>query len=142
MHFGIGSNPVANQNRIDRVIGYICRTLSKTKHKYLAQYLKFLALKWAITEQFHEYPFVDTFIMHTDNNPLTYILTSVKLDATGHHSVVSLNNYYFSLRYKSGKSNIDADTLSHIPWEDHDHHIEADTVQAVISNTTHMVPPC
>ena len=61
-----------------------------------------------------------------DNNPLTYILTSAKLDATGHHWVVSLANYNFALSYKSGKVNVDADNLSHIPWENHDQHIEAD----------------
>ena len=32
---------------------------------------EFLALKWVIVEQFHEYPLWKPFIVRTDNNPLT-----------------------------------------------------------------------
>ena len=43
---------------------------------------EFLALKWAIAEQFQEYPTLETiFIVRTDNNPLTYIMTTPNLDA-------------------------------------------------------------
>jgi len=41
-------------------------------------------LKWAVTEKYHAYLYGNTFTVLTDNNPLTYILTSAKLDATGH----------------------------------------------------------
>ena len=53
----------------------------------------------------------------TDNNPLTYILTTAKLDATGQRWVANLANYTFSTKYKSGKSNVDADALSRNPWD-------------------------
>ena len=55
--------------------------------------------------------------MYTDNNPLTYILTTAKLDATGQRWVASLANYNFKIFYKSGKLNVEADALSRIPWE-------------------------
>ena len=55
--------------------------------------------------------------MYTDNNPLTYILTTAKLDATGQRWVASLANYNFKIFYKSGKLNVEADALLHIPWE-------------------------
>ena len=45
----------------------------------------------------------NTFNAHTDNNPLTYILTTAKLDATGHIWVAHLASYNFRLHYKSGK---------------------------------------
>ena len=57
------------------------------------------------------------FEVYTDNNPLTYILTTVKLDVTGQRWVASLANYNFKIFYKSGKLNVDADALSQIPWE-------------------------
>ena len=41
--------------------------------------------------------------MYTDNNPLTYILTTAKLDATGQRWVASLANHNFKIFYKSGK---------------------------------------
>ena len=49
-----------------------------------------------------------------DNNLLTYVLTTAKLDATGHRWVASLSNYIFSIIYKPAKGHKDADTLSHI----------------------------
>ena len=74
--------------------------------------------------------------MYMDNNPLTYILTSAKLDATGHWWVASLANYNFALNYQSGQMNVDVDTLSHIWKGEHDQHIEADSVHALISQMT------
>ena len=55
--------------------------------------------------------------MFTDNNPLTYILTTAKLDAMGHRWVASLGPYNFNLHYKPGKLNSDADALSRIDWQ-------------------------
>ena len=54
--------------------------------------------------------------MSTDNNPLTYVLTTAKLDATGQRWVAQLSNYNFSIQYKPGKNNTDADSLSRIKW--------------------------
>ena len=51
-----------------------------------------------------------------DNNPLTYILTTAKLDAATHCWVTSLANYNFRLHYRAGKANIDADALSRVSW--------------------------
>ena len=45
--------------------------------------------------------------MYTDNNPLTYVLTTAKLDATDQRWIAALANYNFSLHYKSGKTNIE-----------------------------------
>ena len=55
--------------------------------------------------------------MYMDNNPLTYILISAKLDAIGQRWVVSLAPYNFSIHYNPGCHNVVADSLSHIPWE-------------------------
>ena len=67
----------------DRVIAYASRVLSHTEAKYPTHKLEFLALKWAVTYSFHEYMYGGKFEVSTDNNPLTYILTTAKLDATG-----------------------------------------------------------
>ena len=110
----MGTMLYQNQDGIGRVIGYACRGLSKTKHKHLAHKLKFLVLRWAITEQFHEYLYGNTFIVSMDNNPITHIITSARLDVTGYHQVARLTNYNLTLSYKSGKVNVCAVTLSHI----------------------------
>ena len=100
-----------------RVIAYASRSLSKTEKNYSAHKLEFLALKWAVTERFHEYLYGGEFEVYMDNNPLTYVLTTAKLDVTGQRWIANLANYNFTIHYRSGKSNIDADALSQIPWE-------------------------
>ena len=102
---------------MERVIAYVSRILSKSKRNYDIHKLEFLALKWSIMERSHEYLYGGHFEVYTDNNPLTYILTTAKLDATGQRWVASLANYNFKIFYKSGKLNVEVDTLSHIPWE-------------------------
>ena len=100
-----------------RVIAYASRTLSKSEKNYDTHKLEFLALKWVITDTFHEYVYGRNFYVFTDNNPLTYLLTMAKLDATGQRWVASLANYNFKLHYKCGKLNVEADALSRFPWE-------------------------
>ncbi|KAL1264124.1 hypothetical protein QQF64_004479 [Cirrhinus molitorella] len=55
-------------------------------------------------------------LYQTDNNPLTSILTSAKLNATGHRWLAALATYDFSIQYKPGKLNVDADILSRYPY--------------------------
>ena len=90
---------------------------SRSERNYDTHKLEFLALKWSIAERFHEYLYDGHFEVYTDNNPLTYILTTAKLDATGQRWVASLANYNFKIFYKSGKLNVEVDALSCIPWE-------------------------
>ena len=78
--------------------------------------MEFLTLKWAVVEKFPKYLYGSTFDVHTNNNPLTYILTTAKLDVASHHWVTSLANYNFRLHYRAGKTNIDADALMRVSW--------------------------
>ena len=100
----------------EAVIAYASRSLNKAESHYPAHKLEFLTLKWAVVKKFHEYLYGSTFNVYTDNNPLTYVLTTAKLDAASHHWVTSLANYNFRLHYWAGKTNIDADALSRVSW--------------------------
>ena len=51
-------------------------------------------------------------MVHTDNNPLTYIFSSTNLDAAGQRWVARLTSYNFSLEYQKGKDNTVANFLS------------------------------
>ena len=51
-----------------------------------------------------------------DNNLLTYVLMTAKLDAASHLWVTSLAKLHFRLHYRAGKANIDADALSRVFW--------------------------
>ena len=113
---GLGAVLYQVQGGQKRVIAYSSRSLSKSERNYTVHKLEFLALKWAITDKFHEYLYGAEFQVYTDNNPLTYVLTTAKLDATGHRWVAVLSNYTFSIIYKPGKAHHDADALSPIKW--------------------------
>ena len=91
-------------------------SLNKAESHYPAHKLEFLAFKWAVVEKFHEYLYGSTFNVYTDNNPLTYMLTTAKLDAASHCWVASLANYNFRLHYRAGKANINANALSRVSW--------------------------
>ena len=85
--------------------------------KYHSSKLEFLALKWAITEEFREYLQYQPFTVCTDNNPLTYILTTLNLDVLGHHWVATLAGYNMKLEYLKGSNNKVADTLSRVSMQ-------------------------
>ena len=76
--------------------------LTTHEKNYHSMKLEFLALKWAITEHFKEYLLYQPFLVKTDNNPLTYIMTTPNLDATGHQWVSALAKYDFWLEYQKG----------------------------------------
>ena len=82
--------------------------------KYHSSKLEFLALKWAMTKQFREYLQYQPFLVRTDNNPLTYVLTTPNLDAVGHRWVVAMAGYNFEIQYIRGLDNKVADALSHV----------------------------
>lgn len=118
---GVGAALYQIQGGQPRVIAFASRGLSKSERKYPAHKLEFLALKWAVTEKFSDYLYGTDFTVVTDSNPLTYLLTSAKLDATGYRWLSSLSTFSFRLQYRAGKRNLDADALSrrsHGPPED------------------------
>ena len=115
---GLGAVLYQQQGKDLKVIAYASRTLSKAEknYHYHAGKLELLALKWAVTEQFRDFLYYSpTFTVFTDNNPLTYINTTAKLNATAHRWVSELADFHFSIRYRPGKVNTDADFLSRMP---------------------------
>ena len=83
-------------------MAFASRELKGGKPKYHSSKLEFLALKWAVTEQFWEYLQYKEFTVRTDNNPLTYILTTPGLDALGHRWVAVLAGFNMKLDYLKG----------------------------------------
>lgn len=112
---GLGAALYQEQEGQLRVIAYASRGLSASESQYPAHKLEFLALKWRVTEKFHDYLYGTNFVVVTDNNPLTYILTSAKLDAASHRWLAALSTYNFKLQYRAGSQNRDADALSRRP---------------------------
>ena len=72
-----------------------------------------------ITEKFSDYLAVNHFTVLTDNNPLTHILSTAKLHATGQRWASALGQYSFDIHvhYRSGVNNADADGMSRFPYK-------------------------
>jgi hypothetical protein len=106
-----------SQNGETRVIAYASRSLTPAERNYHhhSGKLEFLALKWAICDHFRDYLYyASEFTVYTDNNPLTYILSSAKLNAIGLRWVGELADFNFTIKYRPGKVNTDADALSRL----------------------------
>ena len=115
---GLGAVLYNIQDGQKKVIAYASRSLSKSEKNYSAYKLEFLALKWAVTEKFKDYLMGTNFTVYTDNNPLTHILTSAKLDATGQRWASALGQFNFDIIYRSGLKNTDADSMSRYPGQE------------------------
>ena len=118
-------------------VAFGSRTLVPSKQNYHSSKLEFLALKWNITEYFKEYLAYAPFTVYTDNNPLTYILTTPNLDATGHCWVGALASYKFTLEHQKGTDNAATDALSQVPVR-HD----KDTVQLLLEGVVTGATEC
>ena len=117
---GLGAILYQKQNGVDRVIAYASQSVTGAAKNYPSGKLEFLALKWAVTDAFRDYLYYSkSFVIFTDNNPLTYILTTAKLNAHGQRWVNELSDYNFKICYRPGKVNKEADCLSRMPRDFH-----------------------
>ena len=109
--------------------------------------LEFLALKWLITEAFKCYLYhASNFRVLTDNNPVIYVMSTAKLNATGMRWVGELADYHFDIKYQPGRVSADVDTLSRMSMDTGEYeascsgHISKEavlaSVNAVLSNVT------
>ena len=92
---------------------------------------EFLALKWVIAEQIQEYLLWKPFIVRTDNNLLTCIMTTPNLDATQHWWVESLARFTLSIEYQKEQDNVITDALSQVTWK-----LDAETVKSILDGVT------
>ena len=154
---GRGLGAVLSQKQADgryHPIAYASCVMNETEQRYHSNKQEFLALKWAVTEQFHEYlsPYGknrNEFIVRTDNNPLTYIFSSANLDAAGQWWVAHLTSYSFYLEYQKGKDNMVADFLcrmnERLPEEEVQEYliqIPYPGVKAVLDNAITPIEEC
>jgi transposase InsO family protein len=112
---GLGAALYQKHDGVLHPVAFASRSTSPSERNYPAHKLEFLALKWSVCDKFHDYLYGCRFRVVTDNNPLTYVMTSAKLDATGHRWLAALSTYDFDIVYAAGKTNIAADGLSRMP---------------------------
>ena len=92
-------------------VAFGIHSLTPSENNYHSSKIKFLTLTWSVTEHFKDYLACMPFVVKTDNNPLTYVLTTPNLNATGHRWVGALASFEFMLEYQK----VVMDALSHVP---------------------------
>ena len=112
-------------------VAFASQELEGGEPKYHLSKLKFLALKWAITEQFHEYLQYQPFTIRLDNNLLIYILMMPNLDVLGHHWVAALASHNMKLEYLKGSDNKVTDALYHVSTQK----LDEETVAELLNYT-------
>ena len=93
-------------------VAFGSRALTPHEKNYYLTKLEFLTLKWVVTEHFKEYLPYQPFLVKTDNNPLTHIMMTPNLNATGHQWIGALARFNFQLEYQKGCGNTVANVLS------------------------------
>ena len=100
-----GLGAVLSQKQVNGqfyLVAYGSWALTAHEKNYHSTKLEFLALKLAVMEHFKEDLLYQPFLVKTDNNPLTYIMTTPNLDATSHQWVGALVKFSFQLEYQKG----------------------------------------
>ena len=101
----------------ERVIQYASKILSPNEKKFHTQEKEALAIVWAL-EHFRPYLVGDHFTIHTDHQSLQNLYKADKGRLA--RWAMSLSDYDFTIKYKPGKANANADALSrtHLPYSD------------------------
>ena len=102
-----GLGAVLSQKQDDRhyhPVTFGNHSLMLMEKNYHSSKLEFLTLKWGVMEHFKEYLAYAPFVVRTDNNPLTYILTTPSLDATGHRWVGTLASLSLPWNTRKGQT--------------------------------------
>lgn len=131
---GLGAVLSQERDKKNVVIAYASRTLRPTEKNmdnYSSMKLELLALKWSVTEKFRDYLLGSKFVIFTDNNPLSYLQTA-KLGATEMRWASQLAQFDFTIKYRSGKVNKNADALSRRPTSVED----PETIIQPVTNTS------
>ena len=79
--------------------------------------MELLGLKWAVTEKFKDYLYGAEFVIFTDNNPLVHLETA-RLGAVEQRWAAQLANFKYTIKYRPGKQNGNADALSRLPEQE------------------------
>ena len=113
-HLGLGAVLSQEYDGTRKPVAYASRGLRPTERNmqnYSSMKLELLGLKWALTDKFRDYLLGQKCIVYTDNNPLSY-LNSAKLGALEQRWASQLAAFDFEIRYRPGRVNGNADSLS------------------------------
>lgn len=116
----------------DKPICYASRTLNDSETKYSTIEKELLAIVWA-TKYFRPYLFGRRFTILTDHKPLQWIMNIKEPNSRLTRWRLKLSEYDYTVVYKKGKNNTNADALSRVE-------INNEETDSMIANPTEQPP--
>ena len=106
----------------ERPIAYASRTMAPAEKRYSHMDKEALAIIFGL-KRFHQYLYGRKFIIYTDHKPLSYLFEPTRAipqlaSSRLQRWALTLSAYTYSIEYKSGKSNGNADAFSRLPLPD------------------------
>ena len=98
----------------DLPIAYASRALNKAEMNYATIEKELLAIVWGI-QHFRPYLYGREFTIYTDHKPLKWLESNRDLGSRLTRWRIKLSDYNYTIEYKKGKSNTNADALSRNP---------------------------
>lgn len=115
----------------DRPIAYASRTLNDSEVNYSTIEKELLAIVWA-TKYFRPYLYGRKFKIITDHKPLQWLMNLKESNSRLTRWKLKLSEYDYTVIYKKGKSNTNADALSRVEI----HNEEIDSIVVNISSSS------
>ena len=102
-----------DENDDEKVIGYASRTTNSAEANYSATELECLGVVWGI-ETFRHYLYGQKFTILCDHNPLVYLDNTKNKHSKVVRWRLGLAEYQYTIKYKPGRKNTNADALSRV----------------------------
>lgn len=115
-NYAVGAVLSQGQIGSDKPIAFASRTLNKSEENYSAIEKELLAIVWAC-KYFRPYLYGRKFTLYTDHKPLTFSLNLKDSNSRLIHWRLYLEEFDYEIKYRPGKQNIVADSLSRIQTE-------------------------
>ena len=107
----VGLGAVLEQD--GHVVAYASRSLTQAERQYSVIERECLAVLFAV-KQFRHYLLGRAFVLHTDHQPLQW-LSAQKMEGRLCRWALALQEFDFTIKYRRGSSNANADALSGVP---------------------------
>ena len=111
--YGAGACLAQRQGDQMRVIGYASTTFNKAQQNYSTIEKELEAIRWSV-QVFRSFLVGVKFILFTDHRPLVYMSNMAKTNSRVMRTLNEIGEYNFEVKYRPGKENILADTMSRL----------------------------
>ena len=111
--FGAGACLAQRQGDHMRVIGYASTTFNKAQQNYSTIEKELEAIRWAV-QVFRSFLVGVKFTLFTDHRPLVFMANMSKINSRVMRTLNEIGEYNFDVRYRPGKENTLADTMSRL----------------------------